>query len=288
MTDARSPPLARRKSDMDLLIQVLQPDDRPIDILKICLAIWESSERNVAMYSDLLSEHLNDRRVFEEIEFYLPQLAHMVIHLGDESLELARGLERLTLSICQQSMHTALQLTFIFKAALEDYQPELPSGLPNPAANATLYNKCAVLLEHIERTVVFASSPIIVRDIAKNERIIDEVVSDGSPEDVSGKPSTFGALWFKRNQRKAFYRTKRWKTRYFKLENHTLYCYRDEKCTQLLRCISLLDSRLEVPKGAKHMYFMELHSTVSTAYFQLRANSSSEFTRWVELLDKYC
>lgn len=270
---------------MDMLTQVLQPDDRLIDLLKICLAIWESSERNVAMYADLLSEHLNDRRIFEEIEFFLPQLAHMVIHLGDESLELARGLERLVLSICQQSMHTALQLTFIFKAALEDYQPELPNGRPNPMASPSLYSKCAVLLEHIERTVVFGSSPAVVRDVAKNERIIEEVVSESTPGNANNGVTTSGALWFKRNKRKAFYRSKRWKTRFFRLENHTLYCYRDEKLTQLLRCISLLDSRVEVPKGAKHMYSMELHSTVSTTYFQLRANSSSEFTRWLELLE---
>lgn len=264
---------------------VFRPNDKLIDILKIITAIWESSERNVRIYSDLLREYLNDKRTFNEIEFYLPQIAHMIIHLGNTNLELARGLERLMLSICQLSMHTALQLTFIFKAALEDYQMELPNGKPNPASNPALFNKCAVLLEHIERVVVFGSSPVLVLDMAKNDKIIGEVVMSNTNEDVSRKGALIGELLYKRNTRKAFYRSKPWKPRFFKVENQALFCYHDDTLTKLLRCISLLDARLEVPTAAKHLHYMELHSTVNDTVLRLRANDSSTFNKWAEAIE---
>ena len=53
MTDVRSPAPARRRSDMDMLTQVLQPDDRLIDLLKICLA------RLLARHVDLRDQRLN-------------------------------------------------------------------------------------------------------------------------------------------------------------------------------------------------------------------------------------
>jgi hypothetical protein len=148
-----------------------------------------------------------------------------------------------------------------------------------------LYDKCASLLEHIERVVVFGSSPVLVHDVAKNERIIEEVVVSNTSSDVSGKRSFHGMLLFKRNVRKASYLSKKWKTRYFKIENQTLYCYHDEALTVMLRCISLLDSKLVVPKTHKYSFYFELHSTVSATYFQLRAANSADFSKWAEMLD---
>jgi PH domain len=91
--------------------------------------------------------------VFDGIEFYLPQLAHMIIHLEAEWDDAI--LERFALVIAQQSLHFALQFNWILQGALEDYQPELPSGLPNPSYNPLYYARCIKLLTNLERCVVY-------------------------------------------------------------------------------------------------------------------------------------
>jgi len=95
------------------------------------------------------------RQVFDGIEFYLPQIAHMIIHLEadwDEAI-----LERFALVIAQQSQHFALQLTWILQGAIGDYQPETSEGRPNPGYNKLFYHRCITLLSNIERCVVYGS-----------------------------------------------------------------------------------------------------------------------------------
>jgi hypothetical protein len=69
--------------------------------------------------------------------------------------------QRLRLSslsqVCQQSLHVALQLNWILVAALEDYQPELVGGDPNPKANPTYFKRCIKLLQNVERIVALGS-----------------------------------------------------------------------------------------------------------------------------------
>ncbi|KAG5183851.1 hypothetical protein JKP88DRAFT_143734, partial [Tribonema minus] len=102
-----------------------------------------------------IAEHLiansNERTVFNGIEFYLPQLAHMIIHL-DVDLS-STALEQFSLVVCQQSLHVALQLNWILVAALEDYQPESPDGGLNPKSNPTYFSRCIKLLQNVERIV---------------------------------------------------------------------------------------------------------------------------------------
>ena len=87
------------------------------------------------------------RHVLDGIEFYLPQLAHMIIHLEvewDDDI-----LERFALIIAQQSIHFALQLNWILQGALDDYQPELEDGTPNPNYNRLFYIRCLKLLKTV-------------------------------------------------------------------------------------------------------------------------------------------
>ena len=276
----------RRPSQLDMLSHEFLPEDKLVDALKICTTIWESPERNVDIYADLLRENLNNKHFYDELEFYLPQIAHMAIHLGNSNLELAHSLERMVLSICQFSLHSALEFTFILKAALEDYQPEMPNGRANPDADILLYNKCARLIEHIERVVVYTSTPSLMDNLSQNDKIISEIVLSSGPEDdVSGNTLAMeGPLLFKRSDRIAFYRTKGWKPRNFRIQNHSLYCYRGDKFTKPIRSVSLLDCNLVIPSASKHPFYFELHSTVSTACFHLRAADNGIFQKWIDAI----
>ena len=96
------------------------------------------------------------RHVLDGIEFYLPQLAHMIIHLEVEWDDAI--LERFALVIAQQSIHFALQLNWILQGALQDYQPELDDGTPNEVYNPLFYTRCIKLLKNVERCVVYGKS----------------------------------------------------------------------------------------------------------------------------------
>jgi len=77
----------------------------------------------------------------------------MIIHLEvewDDSI-----LERFALVIAQQSLHFALQLNWILQGALQDYQPELADGTPNPTYNPLFFSRCLKLLKNVERCVVY-------------------------------------------------------------------------------------------------------------------------------------
>ena len=92
--------------------------------------------------------------MLDGIEFYLPQLAHMIIHLEVEWDD--EILERFALVIAQQSIHFALQLNWILQGALQDYHPECSTDqTPNPTYNPKFYTRCLKLLRNVESCVVY-------------------------------------------------------------------------------------------------------------------------------------
>jgi len=98
----------------------------PMD--KVMMLIWQFRDDPsvVNFMSQFVTKYSGRRDVFDGIEFYLPQLAHMIIHLEanwDDAI-----LERFALIIAQHSLHFALQLNWILQSAIEDYQPEMPNG----------------------------------------------------------------------------------------------------------------------------------------------------------------
>lgn len=100
-----------------------------------------------------MRQYAGSRHVFDGIEFYLPQLAHMIIHLEVEWDDAI--LERFALVIAQQSVHFALQLNWILKGALEDYKPEYDDGTPNEKYSPMFYSRCLKLLKNVERCIVY-------------------------------------------------------------------------------------------------------------------------------------
>lgn len=87
----------------------------------------------------------DQKTVFEGIEFYIPQLAHMIIHLEVDWPTAA--LEQFVLIVCQHSLHFALQLHFILVGAMEDYQLEMSDGRRSVHGNPRYYRRCAKLLQ---------------------------------------------------------------------------------------------------------------------------------------------
>jgi hypothetical protein len=231
--------------------------------------------------------------VFDGIEFYLPQLAHMIIHLEAEWDD--NILERFSLVIAQQSLHFALQLNWILQGAIEDYQPELPDGSINPKHNPLFFTRCMMLLTNIERCVVYKKqrSPELQRlyekgKITKQEMQIMEhadrrfnalqITADQSEEE-----SFAGTLLYKRRVRRACYKAKGWKSRYFAIEERMLNCY-SSKGGGLVRSMPLEGAVVEEVKNHPKKYQNMFSVCNRTFEFEMRALSEEIMTKWIKVL----
>jgi phosphatidylinositol 4-kinase A len=230
--------------------------------------------------------------VFDGIEFYLPQLAHMIIHLEAEWDDAV--LERFSLVIAQQSLHFALQLNWILQGALEDYRPELPDGKPNPNYKPLYYSRCIKLITNIERCVVYRrprsqelqrlyEKGKITKTEMQNLELADRrfnamqiTANDPPSNDVFG-----GNLMYKRAVRMACYKAKPWRTRYFAIEERMLNCYNHEG-GQLKRSMPLEGAMVEKLAGKyPHMF-----SVSNRSYeFRMRAASAEERNKWMKMLE---
>lgn len=314
---------------------------------KVAMLIWQFRDDPavVQFMAQFVAKFSGSRQVFDGIEFYLPQIAHMIIHLEadwDEAI-----LERFALVIAQQSQHFALQLTWILQGAIEDYQPETVEGRPNPGYNQLFYHRCITLLSNIERCVVYGSPRSIElqrmydngeisraeyeqmkledrannakqitthgvnfrkmvvqrvtnvklpamktptkagtsRDAAADAQSSTTTVVQTSTDNKTGKQiSKYGGyLLYKRRVRTACYKPKKWKSRYFEIEERMLYCYNHRPSIggRLVRAMPLEGAMVQEKKG-KYKYMFEAQN--QHFEFVMRAKNDNEMKLWMRLL----
>lgn len=283
-------------------IDLLKYDKKSIDTQKVIFAIWKNRKKP-AVVADIIrifSAFFVEKQVLLEVEFYLPQLSHLIIHLDSCS----QPLEYLAVALSQSSMHTALQLNYILIAALEDYQKELSSGEENPSSNFIRYFRCARMLHNLERAVIFGS-PILTSEEkqklaqktqASHEKIarlyelemqerLKELVPTNSLFISNGKS---GVLMFKRNVKKDFLTTKSWKARYFQIQHRILFCYRNEQEKEPLRSLLLEDCIIEDQdtKNNKYKYVFSIYNKTTNTRFLLRALDLPAFVEWKHCLQR--
>mmetsp|Transcript_31419 Transcript_31419/g.51860 ORF Transcript_31419/g.51860 Transcript_31419/m.51860 type:complete len:914 (+) Transcript_31419:228-2969(+) len=261
-----------------------------VQMEKVVMLIWQfRDDPNVVQFmAQFVTKFAGSRDVFAGIEFYLPQLAHMIIHLDvdwDDAI-----LERFALVIAQQSLHFALQLNWILQGAIEDYEPELPSGKANPQYNPIYHSRCILLLQNIERVVVYGRPRSVQLQrlfekgkITKQEYEILELhdrrfnALQIQEKDLSDTVIFEGELLYKRKIRTSCFKTKPWKTRYFCIQNTILYCY-NQKDGKLIRSMPLENATVGIPDDAKykHTLFVENRGF----HFVLRAKSQANQDEW--------
>ena len=239
-----------------------------------------------------------EKDTFDEIEFFIPQIAHMIIHFGGVN----RKLWNLMIMICQVSMHSALLLSFIFYAAMEDYQPEDANGVDNIHKDAKLHTHCSHLLTSIEKVVLLGSPALMKLELSASDKeksllefeeleaesrirdseLIIEMENEGKDVHVMS-----GELLYKRVEKKSMFVRKVWKPRYFKIENKVLNCYHDAKYEELLRSIPLQDCQVLEVHNPHHVNCFEVHSPITFTVFKLRAQSRDEMLKWIEGISGY-
>lgn len=238
-----------------------------LDIRTVTMTMWKA--RNlpelVSALSDLVSTHSDEKNVFDGIEFYLPQLIHMILHL--EVNWPSSALEQFALMISQQSIHFALQMNWILVAAMEDYQPEDEEGKKNPRANPELYLRCAKLQHNLERSVVFGSPRCseyerlyqegrISKDELQELELQDRkfAAKEFVEEGKGRKYALEGALLYKRTTRTSRFAPKGWKQRRFAVQDRVLFCFRDDNNSTLKRAIPLQHTEVHVVENPKYQW----------------------------------
>ena len=216
----------------------------------------------------------------------------MIIHLEvdwDDAI-----LERFALIIAQQSLHFALQLNWILQGAIEDYEPELPSGEANPGYNPLYYVRCVKLLQNIERIVVYGRPRSIeLQRLVESGQITKEEYQIMELQDRrfnalqiadAGKKTSYetygGELLYKRKIRESCFRPKPWNTRYFAIEDRMLNCY-TEKHSVLERSMPLEGAKTGEHLGKyPYMFFVENRGF----HFIIRAKSEDDKGKWLKAL----
>ena len=130
------------------------------DALRLVLQVWRQRDDPAFLLSmcDELAALVHDERAVDELESFLPQLAHIMLTLPSDSL-LCSLLERFALRICESNVHWALQLRWIAYAALDENRPELErDGSVKPSAEA--HARAARLLQLVEQSVVYGSKMV--------------------------------------------------------------------------------------------------------------------------------
>lgn len=282
---------------------ILKADGQTVDCAKIVAAMWNSrnNAKQVCQLSDTLCKFLDEKRVFLDLEFYLPQLAHLVIHLeGDSFLP---SFELLLISLCQTSMHIALQLYFILLAAIEDYEPEDSQSMANETANLDRFFRCTRMLNDLERAVIYGTPALTTTEESK---LLDHISEDKMTElyegdrvrratalvpkaalqvpGPTGGSTKSGTLLYKRIERKSRFHSKKWKPRFFSVQQRMFNCYHDEGATVPMRAVCLPDSLVEVSEGSKYEFAFSVTCHLTGNVFQLRAPDQAAFNSWMSVL----
>mmetsp|Transcript_31031 Transcript_31031/g.40995 ORF Transcript_31031/g.40995 Transcript_31031/m.40995 type:complete len:886 (+) Transcript_31031:185-2842(+) len=306
--DASSPgpneQIAIERALKDQQIRVLEGcfnDSGTLDMERVTTNLWchRSDPDCVQAIIDLLTKHTDEKSVFDGVEFYLPQLAHMVIHLGEEFP--LKTMQIFVLSVVQHSMHFALQLHWILIAMMQDYMPEMEDGQPNPGYEFLFYTRAVALLQTVDRCVMSGSPrrPFLeqlyrsgqvtetelreleIADRRFNALAMIESLDETTWLDVE-EGDLKGNLLFKRWKRKGKLKTHPWKLCYFKVQDRMLFCFRSKESGFLKRAIPLEDAEVITDPNAKHQWYFEVKSYYGK--LKLRADSQQQFDNWVNKL----
>lgn len=240
-----------------------------------------------------LSAAAADAASLSKIELYLPQFAHMVVVLADE-LPVVVPLERFILTVCQLSIHVAIQFFWLVYASLQE------NRLKQKSANRATYRRCALLLLQLEQCIVYggggggvagATDPqrtllqecarIASASLSASTSGLSEVVHSGLLKKKGGGTSRFGR--------------RSWSTRYFELRDRVLYYYtsashaHEDKTSSSDRprgSMQLSSAYVSIPQKKKRAYpnYFEVVDKQSGLVFKLQAPTREAMARWLHTI----
>ena len=121
-----------------------------VDMQKVTMSLWthRSDPEYIGLVCSELSKLIGKKPILDQVEFYLPQLAHMVLHLEHE-LPIS-AIEQFIMMVSQNSIHFALQFFWIIYAALDENRPKTNG-------KTAIFMRCTQLLLTLEQCIVYGS-----------------------------------------------------------------------------------------------------------------------------------
>uniref|UniRef100_A0A7S1UDQ2 PI3K/PI4K catalytic domain-containing protein n=1 Tax=Phaeomonas parva TaxID=124430 RepID=A0A7S1UDQ2_9STRA len=287
-------------------VETLFTSTGALDMREVTLVLWKNRENAnlVQVLTEMMGKFSDEKTVFDAMEFYLPQLAHMLIHMEHDLPSSA--LENFALIACQQSIHLALQLEWIVTGALEDYAPEDPLGEANPNFNARYFRRCAKLLQDIERCVVYGNfqNPTLEdmyrRGYVNKKEFSELEIADRryaaiqlSSAKSAKRTDVRGDLWCKRGdperEEERTRRKHKWMLRSFEIRDRMLFCYRKDKKHSLKRAVNLDNAEVKIVHNDEFPYYFELRADTggTTVTYYLHAETKQEMDGWVTALNQW-
>ncbi|TYZ59834.1 hypothetical protein PybrP1_005470, partial [[Pythium] brassicae (nom. inval.)] len=301
--------------------------DGSLDMRGLMIALWKN-RKNGAFTAELCARlpYLTiNTATLDQVEFYLPQLAHMVVHLEKE-LPMA-AMEQFVLLLSQSSVHFALQFFWIIFAALDENRPKR-GGSPRTFA------RCAQLLLALEQCFVYGSpaakqaSELLTRNSISRDEMDQIVLADrrffaaqssleicyegggagpsgadksaagGQANTVGGSLGSAGGGsaglsageggWlFKKGGGTSKMGRRNWKLRWCRVENRILLVFTRPSDSNPRTAFPLVRAEIRVVANKKHPFYFELLHELSETRMQFAAQSQEELVAWIALLQKH-
>ncbi|KAG7376840.1 Phosphatidylinositol 4-kinase beta [Phytophthora pseudosyringae] len=295
----KSPPPSPTKSTLlpspsvaDILAR-----DGSVDVRLLMISMWK--HRANAPFTAELCQRLCSMPItqpmLDQVEFYLPQLAHMVVHLERELP--MENMEQFVLLLSQSSVHFALQLFWMIYAALDENRPK--RGGNNPRTFA----RCARLLLALEQCFVYGSpaarqaSELLTRQSISRDEMEQILLADrrffavqqSSTDAASGvegglAPISGGWLLKKGGGTRTMGR-RNWTLRWCRLEKRILLVFSKPTDSQPRAAIPLHGAKVHVVENKRPFYF-EIAHDFSETKAKFAATTADELSTWVAYIQK--
>lgn len=296
-----SPPPSPSKSHLlpSLNLAEIVAQDGSVDIRLFIISIWKYRS-NVPFTADLCQRLCSmpiTQPMLDQVEFYLPQLAHMVVHLERELP--MDNIEQFVLLLSQSSVHFALQFFWMIYAALDENRPKRPGNNPRTFA------RCARLLLSLEQCFVYGSpashqaSKLLTRQSISKDEMEQILMADRrffaaqqSTLDATGTKSAVGDIapisggWLlKKGGGTRTMGRRNWTMRWCRLEQRILLVFKKSTDTRPRAAIPLHGAQLHVVENKRPFYFEIIHDfNESKAMFS--AKTADDLSTWVTHLQK--
>lgn len=269
-----------------------------LNIQKICEYLWKLQEddETVVVLSDLLTSEGSSKSVFDGIEFFLPQLTHMMMHLDPDWPHPI--LEQFVYMVAQQSLHFALQLHWLLLAQLQQYAPELDNGNSNPAADHELLKNCARILKRLEIVITYGNKDA---DLLEQDYFNQKITKEEYDEAKKETRFAFGGILASQNEEPILNQTmftkrttkdkkelvpSKWKELLVTFKDNMLYITDPaEKKYKLRRAIYLTGSEVEeVTDHKKHENYFKIMPRNSKFEYHFRPANRTRKIKWLRFM----
>ncbi|KAK1941385.1 Cytohesin-4 [Phytophthora citrophthora] len=273
--------------------------DGSVDVRLLMISMWK--HRANAPFTAELCQRLCSmpitQSMLDQVEFYLPQLAHMVVHLENELP--MEDMEQFMLLLSQSSVHFALQFFWMIYAALDENRPKRAGNNPRSFA------RCARLLLALEQCFVYGSpaarqaselltrqsisrdemEQILIADrrfFAVQQSSADAAVAGTGLQDVA--PVSGGWLLKKGGGTRTMGR-RNWTLRWCRLEKRILLVFTKPTDLQPRAAIPLHGAKVQVVENKRPFYF-EITHDFSETKAKFAAKTAEELSTWVAHIQK--